>query len=380
VTADRLLLVLGSSAGGVARHVAQVARVLGEAGWRVRAAGPQSVRELVSPAELTVVDIADRPHAGRDLRAVRALRQLAHGADVVHAHGLRAGALSVLAARGLRRAPAPGRAGAVAAPRVVVTLHNLPVGGRGVRAVSTLLERVVARGADVVLGVSPDLVARSEALGARRTGLALVPPPEAGRGRVAAVAAAETRTALGIRTGERLFVTVGRLAPQKGVDRLVDVAARLVTEGGGGVGSSWRWVVAGDGPLRAGLEARIAAGSLPVDLLGSRDDVPALLAAADLVVSAAEWEGQPLWLQEALVQRAAIVATDVGGTSSVLGDAAVLVPPGDARALADAISRLVRDDEARRTLQDRAGARAAAIASPRDVGLQLEEIYRAGSA
>ena len=65
-------------------------------------------------------------------------------------------------------------------------------------------------------------------------------------------------------------------------------------------------------------------------LLGHRDDVPDLLAAADVVVSSAVWEGQPVGLQEALHAGAAVVATDVGGTAAVVGDAALLVPPADA--------------------------------------------------
>ena len=60
-------------------------------------------------------------------------------------------------------------------------------------------------------------------------------------------------------------------------------------------------------------QARIDAEHLPVRLLGHRDDVPDLLAAADVVVSSAVWEGQPVGIQEALHAGAAVVATDVGG-------------------------------------------------------------------
>ncbi|MFP5390056.1 MAG: EAL domain-containing protein, partial [Gammaproteobacteria bacterium] len=81
---------------------------------------------------------------------------------------VRAGALAVLAVRTLPAGRRPG---------VVVTLHNLPVGGRAVRAVSAVLERVVARGADAVLGVSGDLVDRARRLGAAHAERALVPAP-----------------------------------------------------------------------------------------------------------------------------------------------------------------------------------------------------------
>lgn len=165
----RILEVLGSSAGGVARHVAQVAAGSRERGMSVRVAGPQDLRAQVSgdgAVPFTPVEIADRPGPG-DLNAVRALRQLGRGADVMHAHGLRAGALTVMAARSL---------GSVR-PAVVVTLHNLPVGGRAIRGIARVLEGIVARGADAVLGVSGDLVERARSLGARRTERALVPAP-----------------------------------------------------------------------------------------------------------------------------------------------------------------------------------------------------------
>ncbi|MGC5166013.1 glycosyltransferase family 4 protein [Luteimicrobium sp. DT211] len=370
----RVLQVLGSSAGGVGRHVGQVASALGAAGHRVVVAGPSEVRPLVGgDVPFEVVAIADRPRAG-DVAAVRRLAALGRDADVVHAHGLRAGALAVLAVRGLRRAPADGRH----APRVVVTLHNLPVGGRAVRGVSAVLERVVARGADVVLGVSPDLVALAGARGARRTGLALVPAPQASAAAEAASVRA-TRDGLGLAGDERLVVTVARLAPQKGLDVLVAAAGEVQ-----GLSGSWRWVVAGVGPLRAGLEAEVRASGVPVELLGARDDVPALLAAADVVVSAARWEGQPLWLQEALANGAAIVATDVGGTSAVTGEAARLVsplPPADlAGRLGAAVAGLLSDDGARDALRRLARERAARLPTERDVVEQLEAVYRAGPA
>jgi len=371
----RVLQVLGSSAGGVGRHVGQVAAALSAAGDDVVVAGPLVVRPLVGgDARFEAVEITDRPRAG-DVAAVRRLAALGRDADVVHAHGLRAGALALLAVRGLRRAPEDGGR----RPRVVVTLHNLPVGGRAIRAVSAVLERVVGRGADVVLGVSPDLVELATARGARRAELALVPAPRAVAVADDAAEVRSTRTALGLAGDERLLVTVGRLAPQKGLDDLVAAARALA-----GTPHRFRWAVAGEGPLRGELEAEVRASSAPVELLGARDDVGALLAAADVTVSTARWEGQPLWLQEALAHGAAIVATDVGGTGAVVGDAAVLVPAEPAAqvggAVAEAVARLLADDDARAGLRARARARAAALPTGADVVEQLATVYAGGRA
>jgi glycosyltransferase involved in cell wall biosynthesis len=375
MTGRRVLQVLGSSAGGVARHVAQVAQGLAEAGEHVVVAGPSALADAVAPGRgaaggvrFAAVEIADRPQAA-DARAVARLAALARDVDVVHAHGLRAGALAVLAVRGrpVRGRPVRGRPGR--RPRVVVTLHNLPVGGRAVRTVSAALGQVVARGADVVLGVSGDLVALARSQGARRAERALVPAPARP---APAGDDAGTRAALGLADGDELVVTVARLAPQKGLDTLVAAAAHAAS-----ARPRLHWAVAGDGPLHDDLAARIAASGAPVDLLGRRGDVADLLAAADVVASAAVWEGQPIAVQEALALGAAVVATDAGGTREVTGDAAVLVPVGDPVALGDAVAAVLADDPRRAALRAAARARAAELPTPAAVLAQLDAVYAA---
>jgi glycosyltransferase involved in cell wall biosynthesis len=355
----RIVQVCGSAGGGVRRHVREVAQALAERN-HVVLAGPASVVEgLEPPAHTYVVDIADRPRPGDEM-VVRQLRVIAAGADVVHAHGLRAGALAALAigslgARELR-------------PALVVTLHNLPVGGPRVQAVSGILERLVARRADVVLGVSSDLVERARSRGAAAE-RALVPAPPT---REPEPLTREQREALGLTEGRALILTVARLAPQKGLDLLVETAERL---GSDGLEPPVVWAVAGDGPLLAWLQERVDEDDLPVRLLGRRDDVPDLLAAADVVVSTSEWEGQPLGIQEALALGAPVVATDVGGTAEVTGDAAVLVAYPDSAALAAAIRQLLTDPARRAELSVAARARAGSLPGLSDVLDQLEGVY-----
>src|SRR5699024_4196570 len=119
--------------------------------------------------------------------------------------------------------------------------------------------------------------------------------------------------------------------------------------------------------------ARIDAEDLPVQLLGHREDVGELLAGADLVVSAARWEGQPVSLQEALRAGRAIVATDAGGTRWVTGEAARLVPVGDAQALAAAITDHV-DDEVRAAAEQASRQRAAQLPGRREMTAQLRAV------
>jgi glycosyltransferase involved in cell wall biosynthesis len=127
--------------------------------------------------------------------------------------------------------------------------------------------------------------------------------------------------------------------------------------------------VAGDGPERAALEA-LAAGSRlrgRVEFLGFRADVPALLAGADAFVLPSAMEQQPLVLIEALGAGKPVVATDVGGVAEMVTGAGIVVPPGDAAALARALEQLTTADDATPW-----GARAAAVARERfSVGTAL---------
>ncbi|KQX66910.1 hypothetical protein ASD06_05735 [Angustibacter sp. Root456] len=367
----RVLLLLGTSGGGVGRHVRALAASLVEAGAVVHVAAPAAVGEEFdftgAGAGFTPVEIRERPHPRGDLKVVGTLSRLAEDVDVVHAHGLRAGGLAVLA---LRRSSVP----------LAVTLHNAllaqGVGGSPVRAAYAVLERLVARGADVTLGVSADLEVRLRELGARDVRHAVVPAPAA----LAARATPEqARDALGLRD-EAVVLCVARLAEQKGLPLLLDATQALAADPT--LGRPLVVLVAGDGPLRDRLAARIEADALPVRLLGWRDDVGDLLTMADVVVSSAVWEGQPIAVQQALQAGAAVVATDVGGTAEVTGDAALLVPGGDAAALAAGVRRLLVDPGARAELRARARSRAAELpddAAACDAALRVyDDLRRTG--
>ena len=361
----KVVMLLGVSTGGVASHVAQIGARLRDQGVEVMVVTHPITAERfdLNPVRLWW------PGSGgwfRTLHDFARLRTLASASDVLHAHGLRAGALGVLAVRSLPRARWP---------RVVVTLHNVPVGGRSLRAVSAGFERVVARGADVVLGVSGDLVDRTRALGASQCARALVPAPvrpPIHRDK------AQVRESLRVHEGDVLLVTVARLAPQKGLDTLSDTSLLLkgrVDAGEVPGATGLTWAVAGEGPLEGYLDRRIETEGLPVVALGRRDDIPDLLAAADLVVSTAVWEGQPIWLQEAMALGAAIVATDVGGTREVTGDGASLVPAGDPASLSDRVVDLLSDRSRAQALREAALERGKELPTTSDVVAQLMAVY-----
>ena len=101
-----------------------------------------------------------------------------------------------------------------------------------------------------------------------------------------------------------------------------------------------------------------------------------LLTLADVVVSTSSWEGQPLNLQEALRAGRPIVATDVGGTGEVTGAAALLVPYGDAEALADRIADVLTDTDLAARLAQQARQRAGELPSRADTLQQVQRCYR----
>ncbi|GLW08371.1 glycosyl transferase [Microtetraspora sp. NBRC 13810] len=326
----RILLVLGTSAGGVGRHVRMLAEGFAQRGHRVVVAGPPSTEETfrfsAAGAVFAPVAIAERPRPASDLRAAATLRRLARGGQgphAVHAHGLRAGALAGLALTGT-------------ATPLVVTLHNALTAGGATGAVYGVLERIVAARAARILVVSPDLGERMTALRARHVEPAVVPAPPL---RPPARPVAEVRAELGAEPGRPVLLTIARLAQQKGLEMLLDVAAGLAGP------DAPLFAVAGDGPLRARLQDRIDAEGLPVRLLGDRGDVPDLLAAARLLVAPSRWEGQPLNVQEALRAGRPVIATAVGGVPAMVGDAGLLVPYGDAAGMRAAIGRVLGDPE-----------------------------------
>jgi glycosyltransferase involved in cell wall biosynthesis len=348
---QRVAFVVGTTAGGTGAHVRMLAAGLARRGMAVSVFGPASAAAVLGVASppsvgFTPVEFGDRPRPGDGaavLRLRRALRAAAPG--VVHAHGLRAGALTVLALVGVRRRH----------PAIVVTVHNAPPhgGGAAVR-VYRVLERIVARGADLVLCVSPDLERRMRAASARRVGRAVVPAPY--------TPAREQPPVAVFAAGAPIVLAAGRLAPQKGFGVLLEAAAR------------WRdlepaplLVIAGDGPLAGELRVRAAALGVYAEFPGRRDDIPALLASAAVFVLPSLWEGQPLVLQEALRAGVPVVATHTGGIPDLTGDdAALLVPPGDAARLADAIRAVLGDPALGTRLRAAAQKRGAALPSEDD--------------
>lgn len=273
-----------------------------------------------------------------DLRALIALiREVRRfRPDIVHTHTAKAGMLGRVAAR-----LALGRR-----PIVVHTYHGHVLRGYfspRTTAFYRALERGLARLSTRLVGVSQATVDDLVELGvAPRERFSVVPVGldlaaflrvQPGTG--------PWRAELGADADALVLAFVGRLVPIKRVDLLIEAVRRARQRG-----VDVRLAVIGDGELRAALEHQAAPLGDAVRFLGFRRDLTAIAAGTDLAVLASDNEGTPVALIEAAAAGVPAIATDVGGVRDIVvdGRSGLLVPPGDADALADAIC----DADARR--------------------------------
>ncbi|MFE2561523.1 glycosyltransferase family 4 protein [Streptomyces sp. NPDC059352] len=358
MTQLRTVQVLGGGSAGSSAHVRSLASGLVARGVRVTVCAPAELDRLYDYLGAGA-HFVPLPRLG-DPATVTALRNACIGADVVHAHGLQASVRAALAlsagsrcplasagggrgplasAGGARSPLAPAGGGRTPLVTTWHSRHHLD-GARG--GVQRLLERTTVRASSVVLATSSELVDRARLRGARDARLAPVTVPAA-RGPVC-LHDGKARAELGA-VDRPLLMAVGALERGRGYGTLLDAARE------------WReldpqplLVIAGEGPERAALQRRITAEGLAVRLIGRRDDVAELLAAADVAVLPSRREARSLLAQEALRLGVPLVATAVGGVPELVGDAAELVPYGDAGALAGAVRGLLEDAERRMDL------------------------------
>src|SRR5512138_1331147 len=153
------------------------------------------------------------------------------------------------------------------------------------------------------------------------------------------------RATLGVPPAAPLVLSIGRFVAEKGHRHLLEAAA-LIERGKRGV----HWVLVGEGELESQLRREASALGLEsqVHFPGWRDDVPDVLAVADVFVLPSENEGFGRVVVEAMAMACPVVATAVGGAPEIVrdGETGVLVPPSDPRALAEAVGSLL-DDRAR---------------------------------
>lgn len=257
--------------------------------------------------------------------------------------------------------------------RVVHTKHGIvPV--RRPRA--HRLRQVAARAADLFVAVSEATATVAGAQGEcapaklrvviNGTDLSRFPAPSEMREKI--------RTELGIPSAARVLITVGRVVVEKNHAHLLRSAAPLL-------GTDVRLVLVGDGVLREQLDALVVElGVGPfVHLTGARQDIPALLAAADAFVLSSDSEGLPVGLLEAWASCLPVVSTAVGGIPAAVENekTGILVPPRDEAAMRAALERVLWSTDGTMSKMAEAGQRRARDTySAEQMAAGYESLYR----
>jgi glycosyltransferase involved in cell wall biosynthesis len=270
---------------------------------------------------------------GRDPRVLIALARLLtrERYDIVHSYLRTPGTLVRLAAPFSRKT------------RVVVSERNVDLGRSRVRLA---LERLLCRRADAMI-TNADAIAReverlvpawSDRMHVVPNGVDWTEPTEAER------ASGEGFRARHVGDADILLGIVGRVEQQKAPDLLVD-ALELVPDA---LLRRLKIVWVGpriDAELADSVESRLSGSALDgrVEFIGETKDTRRVYLGVDGVLLCSRWEGLPNVVLEALAHGRPVIATDVGDTGKLLGDGSWgwLVPPDDARSVAEALTRLV---------------------------------------
>lgn len=164
-----------------------------------------------------------------------------------------------------------------------------------------------------------------------------------------AAAFAETAPAVAKQPGVFRVAMIARMNDRaKNHAMLLEVTARLRARM-----SNLEMILVGDGPLRAGLERQ--AQELRIDnmvqFLGSRDDIPAILASVDVTVIPSASESLSNAILESMAAGVPVIANRVGGNSELINeDRGILIPPGDVQALSAALEKLAVDTPMRESM------------------------------
>ena len=184
------------------------------------------------------------------------------------------------------------------------------------------------------------------------------------------------RTRLGVDSDEKVLLVVARQEPQKGIEVLIRAVPELRK-----LQPQVRVLVAGrEGRATAGLRALISATGTDgvVDFLGERDDIPDLLATADVFVLPSYREGLPGAVLEAMAMGVPIVASDLPNVRDAVptDEYALLVPSGDHLELARAIASVLQDPVAGQRRAHAASQRFAVTFDIRCVSQAMTDFYR----
>jgi glycosyltransferase involved in cell wall biosynthesis len=351
----RVLHIVGESRfGGAAKIILGLGHVARKEGWQADILTTDPVfQQAVTQHGLGLVNLDVIRREIRPFWDLGGLVRL-HGFlrrepyDIVHTHTSKGGFVGRLAAK------------LAGVPMIVHTAHGFAFHEASpprIRRFYSSLERIASHWCDRVVAVSEFHRNWALELGmCSADKIVAIPNGIADPGRHSNVDFAQLRRQLQKRNGDLLILSVGRLAPDKGLEYLIEAAAAMPQ-----MERRLQIVIAGDGPARERLERFAAKLGVTdrVSFIGFREDIADLLAACDLVVLPSVREGLSIALLEAMAAGKPIVATSIGSQREVSshGEVGLFVRPADAVSLAEGILRLAGDQ----ALMTRLGNNARAV-------------------
>lgn len=184
----------------------------------------------------------------------------------------------------------------------------------------------------------------------------------------------QIRQELGFKEDDQLGVVVATFKRQKGHQYLINAAGKLVEKY-----PNLHLLFVGDGELKDQLMSLTQDLNLidRVHFLGTRSDVPSILAASDLFILPSLWEGLPMALIEAMASQLPVVATDVSGTKQVMldGKTGILVQPGESAELEQAIQKLLDDPVMAGQMGEASRHRVESLFSAQKQALEYLDLY-----
>jgi len=360
-------IIGGGEIGGAERHIINLARAVDpqKVAISICCLFEAPLAGIAASAGISTFVVTMRNRL--DFTAVGKLAAIINeqGFDLVHTHGVRANLLGRLAARQTRKP-------------VVTTVHSLlerDYPGFVTRQVNYFTEWATRSLTSRFITVSKALKAKLVASGVPEDRVTVIYNGIDLEAFSQELEPGAARAELGLAPGVPLVGMVARLHPVKG-HRYFIKAAKLVLE----QRSDVRFVVAGEGHLRAALEEMAAELGIRSQVIftGFVADIRPLMSALDLLVIPSLWEGFGLTAVEAMALGVPVVSTEVGGLPEVVlhGETGLLVPPADPAALAKGILWMLEHPVAVADMSDRAKQIVQEKFTSRVMARRTEELYR----
>jgi L-malate glycosyltransferase len=337
VRRPRVLHLINSfETGGTERQAVELLKRLDSERFDVRLAALSKVGPFYSEVESRFGDVQEFPltsfYNRNALKQLLRLRRLMkrERIKIIHTHDFYSGFIGSVAAR-------------LAGVRVIACQRHLKLSDRrvhrlGQRIIHKLAHRILVNSEAIRDHIITKDRARARKIVVIKNGIS---PQADERERVEA--RSKLCRELCIDANVKLVGVIARLQQVKGHRYLIEAAARVIEQM-----PATHFVLVGDGPLRPGIEDKIAQLNISsrVHLLGERRDASQIVAAFDLVALASLHEGLPNAVMEAMAARVPIVATAVGGTKELIrdGETGYLVAPEDSAALASQIVIALSDE------------------------------------